>query len=329
MLPTGEQKLSWEQAAAAALEQFGIAYSGLDWLAFTHNAVFRVQMADGALVLRLSPLDERRVLLGESEVLWLRAVQAAGLHVPPPLAYGAVPAYAVYALLARHLPGETRPADSVTPEDLRRVGTWLGRLHTFSTQFIPPPGFTRPRLDAEGLFGAGGVYDPGAGAQLFSAAQQQIFAQVAARVAAAMAAATTAPDTGRGVFGMIHGDLLLKNILFTAGDIAALDWEYCGWGDYLYDLTPLLWQLRDHPQAAALDAGLRAGYSAVRPLDIAQHAALETLLAGRHLASIRWIAANREHPAVAGRAAEIIAGRSAELQAFLHTGRLARRGQTF
>ncbi|MBK8136896.1 MAG: hypothetical protein IPK52_13880 [Chloroflexi bacterium] len=49
---------------------------------------------------------------------------------------------------------------------------------------------------------------------------------------------------------------------------------------------------------------------------------LETLVAGRFVASCRWVAAHREHPAYRGKVESILAERAARLAGFLETGAL-------
>ena len=119
--------------------------------------------------------------------------------------------------------------------------------------------------------------------------------------------------------------LLLKNILFHEGEVRALDFEYCGWGYYLYDLTPLLWQLKPQNRYPQLEQALWDGYTSIRPLTQRHRELLETFIAGRQVASMRWIAANRQNPHVVGKVEAILTQRTAELQAFLETGKLNRR----
>src|SRR5690606_19497410 len=82
-------------------------------------------------------------------------------------------------------------------------------------------------------------------------------------------------------FGLIHGDFLLKNILFHNNEVRALDFEYCGWGYYLYDLTPILWQLKPQARYPQLEQALWDGYSSVRALTQQHRDLLETFIAGR------------------------------------------------
>ncbi|MCA9912607.1 MAG: phosphotransferase, partial [Anaerolineae bacterium] len=155
---------------------------------------------------------------------------------------------------------------------------------------------------------------------IFTGAQLLTMQEVAGKVHAAM------QNLGRGEeeFGIIHADLLLHNILFHEGEARGLDWEYSGWGYFLYDLTPLLWQMKPLPNYAEIQAALWDGYTSIRPLTEEHRNLLETLIAGRQVASMRWVAANQRNPHYAGKVERILAQRTAELRNFLDTGTLNR-----
>ncbi|MEO0562313.1 MAG: phosphotransferase, partial [Chloroflexota bacterium] len=178
----------------------------------------------------------------------------------------------------------------------------------------------RPRLDYEGLFGSGAAYDPKAGAKYISDEAQRTLDQVAAQVQRVMSEMDKDHDT----FGMIHGDFIFKNTLFSEdGAVRAVDFDDCGHGYYLYDLAVPLLFYKGLPGYADLKAALWAGYIEVRPLPTTYREHLETLIAGRYVASCRWVAGNADHPSLRGGAREIIDERAAELRAFLDTGVLA------
>ncbi len=141
-----------------------------------------------------------------------------------------------------------------------------------------------------------------------------------------MAAIDRGPDT----FGLIHGDLLAKNILHCADQPAALDFEYCGWGYYLYDLAPLLWQLKgERPDDyCQLEEAMWAGYTSKTGLDERMRAHLEVFIAARQLASCRWLLANAGHPALREIAPKLLEDRTSELRDFLKTGVLNRKSLT-
>ena len=131
-------------------------------------------------------------------------------------------------------------------------------------------------------------------------------------------------------FGLIHADLLSKNALFGRNGVAALDFEYSGWGYFDYDLAPLLWELRGERPAdyARLEDALLEGYRSARRDARIDREALEAFVAARQLASCRWLLQNRHHPHLRSATPDLIRQRAAELEYFLNGGVLQRRSPT-
>ncbi len=309
--------------AQAFLAQMGRSNAQVSWLAQTHHPVMQVD-DDKRYTLHLYASDaiHRDALQAQHRVQ--RAVNQAGLCVPQPVQV--VTDESQIAALYTYVEGESRSVEALTAEDVRRIGGYLARLHRITLTVQP-----RPRFDVEGLFGERGAYalDDDT-ATCFTAEQRAIMQQVIQRVREAMQTLSQHDDE----FGLLHADLLLQNVLFrrdapddTAGTtLCALDWEYCGYGYYLYDLTPLLWQLKPLPAYRVFQKALWQGYTAVRPLRGYHVDVLETFIAARQVASLRWVAQNRQLPAYRERVSGIIATRIAELTHFLQTGTLQRRG---
>jgi Ser/Thr protein kinase RdoA (MazF antagonist) len=330
-----EQKAWWYQLAHSVLEQhLGIIGSNVEWLAYTHHPVFAVILENQQWVLHLYPHSLISWDRLDAMQYWLNRVHNDGaLSVPQvekfssghpmivPLKLGERSSW-VNAVLMKHLEGEIREASQIQVEEITKIGVFLARYHSFSannSHQINPIHFTD--LSWEGLFGDKGSYPLSeASKTLFTSQQLNVMDTIAQVVKSAM------DELGQGEseFGLIHGDLLLKNILFHEGDVRALDFEYCGWGYYLYDLSPLLWQLKPLANYKELEEALWQGYSSIRPLTEQHRQLLETFIAGRQVASMRWVAANQHNPAYQGKVESILRQRTAELQGFLETGILKR-----
>jgi Ser/Thr protein kinase RdoA (MazF antagonist) len=201
----------------------------------------------------------------------------------------------------------------------------LATLHDFSAGYVPPAGFDRPHLDWEGLFGARSTYNPGDGGQIIQPDQLAVMDAVAERVRQVMRRL----DEEDASFGLIHADFIAKNMLFTADRVCAIDFDDCAFGYYLYDLAPVLLQYSPLPGYADLKDALWQGYTARRPLPARYRDDLETFVAGRHVASMRWIAGNLHNPRIRERAPQILIDRTDELRGFLETGVLARKSEIF
>ncbi len=335
------QKTFWLRLGYAAVRRWNLRLKGLSWLGYTHNAVFKASVVGGDYVLRLHPPGRIKAPQLRSELQWLRAIRRR-TSLMAPFPHSAVidgeerlfapvihdrlpPPHIAYASLFEYLPGAAKSAQAMSLDEVFRIGMYLGKLHT-AGQFMPPPDFSRPRLNWEGLFGRHSPYHPGENAHVIQAGQAEVFEQVARRLQTAMRALGEGADG----FALIHADLLAKNILFHQDVPAALDFEYSGWGYCLYDLTPLLWQFKGERAAdyEGLEAALWSGYVSIRPQADAEREWLETFIAGRQLASCRWLAVNHHHPAVRDAAPPLLAQRTRELEGFLDTGELQRRSKT-
>ncbi|MFW5691684.1 MAG: phosphotransferase enzyme family protein [Chloroflexota bacterium] len=314
------ERLTW--LARDAATSYGLKIDALDLSAYTNNAVFRLTSGKHDYALRVHRPGHKPLAWVESEAAWRTALFAAGLNVPEPLGgvyTGRLMDYTepVHCTLSRWIEGAPRTLTDLHDTDLELIGVFARQLHTVSQSFDPPPGFDRPHLDWGGLFGAGGPYDPGAGMRYFDGPQRAVIARVTAQVRQVM----NRLGRDRQHYGLIHADLIAKNLLFdAAGNLAVVDFDECAYGYYLYDLTPLIWLARGTTGQARVAAALWRGYNAVEPLDAAAREALDTFVMARHVASCRWVAGNADHPAIRGQAEKIIAERVDEMRHYLMDG---------
>ena len=323
-------------AAETVLPQFGLVDADVTPLMYINNAVFAVDHRSGQYALRLHRRGHKRAEWIDSEMRWLGDLcDQTDLCVPRPIATqdGALRTQVQVEGLDEPLPcvlvtwveGDSCPPEIITPKHAAQIGEFLARLHHFSAAYAPPAGFARPRLDWEGLFGERSPYNPGDGAQMIQPEQVAVMDAVAERVRQVMQAL----DTDESGFGLIHADLIAKNTLFTDDQVCAIDFDECAFGYYLYDLAPVLLQYSPLPGYGDLKDALWTGYTGIRPLPAHDRDHLETFVAGRHVASMRWIVGNLHNPRIRERAPQILADRTDELRAFLETGVLARKSEIF
>lgn len=335
-----EEKRFWLALAHEVIQHWRLGAVHLDWLGYSGNAVFKVGAPGGSYVLRMHLPGRVRADYLASELSWLRYLRAhTSLLAPVPLPLPGNESDALYyahrlapqepdvvlCCLFEYLAGESKPAQDLSSADLYALGIYLGTLHQ-DGQFEAPSGFARPKMQAETMFGAGSLYAIRDASIALTAQQADIFERVQTRLRAEMAGIARNSSS----FGLIHGDLLAKNILFRAGTPVALDFEYCAWAFFLYDLAPILWQLKgerpgDYPQ---LEEALWRGYTAKTGIDMRARDRLEVFIAARQLASCRWLLAHAAHPEMRALAPRLLADRTQELRGYLETGLLQRRSLT-
>jgi Ser/Thr protein kinase RdoA (MazF antagonist) len=315
------------QLAVDALDYYDLSHAEFHLHSYTNNAIYRVINGQACYALRIHRPGHKRLAWIRSELTWLDAIRCeTDLCVPEP--FGSVyagqldgVAQPVICDLFGWIDGKSLQPDAISLEHVSAIGSFAAHLHNLSAKFHPPRGFERPRLDWDGLFGSESPYRSAGETQFFSQEQRKVLDDVAQRVKAVMAAL----DSNTAGFGLIHADLLPKNVIQrNCGEtnICLTDFDDCAFGYFLYELAPLLWVYREDRRYDDVRAALVSGYIAVRALPESHQDYLETFVAARHVASCRWVAGNAQHPDYRDRAPQIIAGRIDELRRFLSSGKL-------
>ena len=197
-----------------------------------------------------------------------------------------------FALL-RWVPGEIREAPGAA--DLSQVGRLAAGMHDHAERYRPPDASAPPRWDWNWPFGASApLWEEGEA--FYSAGEMAVFEGVARR------AFEDLEDLGHGigVFGPIHRDLTLKNLLFGGRDgarreaVGATDFDQSGLGHYLFDLSVVLralrplWRRTGSPELTEGRAreALFEGYERVRGLPADHERRLDTFDAMQKVAAV-------------------------------------------
>lgn len=134
--------------------------------------------------------------------------------------------------LVRWVPGEHKEAEDLQPEDASLLGSYIARLHRHAEGYGVPEGSAFPRWDWESTFGEA-AHLWRTGPAFYSASEMETFRAIARHVREDLEAL----GNNRDVFHIIHGDIKPDNFVFRRGTVAAIDFEACGWGHYLFDLS--------------------------------------------------------------------------------------------
>jgi Ser/Thr protein kinase RdoA (MazF antagonist) len=287
---------------------YPLAIERVEFLAQTHHTVYRVWAQEGHFVLRLYKTDTplARVTREVELLSILKIYNLPQVHI-------AIDGQSItsfnqqYAILQDYVNGQHRTLQDIRSEDVALIGRWLGRLHALNLHTDE-----QQRYDVAGLFGEQGVYPI-----------KELSDEHQARVQVLLKHFDVFWQTPRPTC-LLHGDCLLHNILFDKQQVRLIDVEYSAEGYPLYDLAPLLWQLKTHPDYNALKQAYWQSYSQAYPQ--LQHAEsnLELMIAMRQLASMVWVAQNSKQSYIYPHAQRIIEHRLLELEAYLHTGELQR-----
>lgn len=302
--------------AIKAMDNYDVAGPRLELVAHGENTTFRVISSDGVLdaVSDSAELDGQYLLRVHrptrhgrdvdsqtaitSELEWLVALRAdTSLAVPEPVrAVGGglttmatadgVDGSRVCSLL-RWMKGRNHN-HSARPVHLYRLGGLLAQLHDHADQWRVPDGFVRIRWDHEAYFGNTMVYGNVAAAdawKLLPRNLQRDFAAVADEVGVVMQQLGQGPN----VFGLIHADAHLDNVLFEGQQARLIDFDDCGFGYRIYDVAVALWELRHRDDYPIFNEAFVRGYTEHRPLPAEQMEHLDAFIAAREVAFGLWL----------------------------------------
>ena len=291
------------------LEEYDLVPTKLSQITVASNTIYRISTAcSGEYVLRMtSPKschgsDEIR-----SEIAWLHALDRdTDIGIPAPIAKAdgsyvtdvSVPGASetVGCAVYRWVPGVMLD-DARTPDNVKRLGVLMARLHEHASTFSPPDGFRIRTYDS--VFPYANESFPnveplvlfGAKASSFLSAEHQKIYTVAHNI--------VAEEVDRLIHGseplrVIHNDLHVWNVKVTQERIYALDFEDMMWGMPQQDIATTLYYLRWLDTYGTYLHAFRAGYESVRPWPEDRDGQIETLIMGRMLLLANYVAASED-----------------------------------
>ncbi len=250
------------------------------------NAVWEVALPDGArAALRLHRPGYQSEAAIRSELWWCGALAARGLPVPAPVPRpdgaltGVAPSGRVVSVVS-WVEGEPIGAAGVplagTPaaqaEVHHALGRLLARIHAATDALVPPPWFTRPRWDREGLVGEAPLWGRFWEHPALSPTDRGVLLAARGYLSARL----------DGPLAPIHADVLRENVLAGPRGLSLIDFDDSGTGLRLYDLGTVLSQCLGEPAFPEIRAALMQGYGT------ADLAAVEAMTLMRCCASVGW-----------------------------------------
>lgn len=281
----------------ALLRRHGVRADALRCVARLDCEVWRVRPKSGPdLALRIYPASHQDLAAIDTELDWLEALAAAGLHVPVPQRGTAGERRhrrpdGRHAVLLTWLTGRQHDR-GLTPRRLHAVGRFTGAMHRVATA-LGAAGRVRTERAAAPLDLPAWAAGTRAGMQRLSPTHRALLRDAAARLH------DTIETFGRGpeAWGLVHGDLHPWNLLFVRGAAGAIDFTDCGMGHHAMDLAATLQYLRhplaghhDHrPQYTALHDALLQGYEAEHTPAPHLHEQASVLVVARLFLTLGWI----------------------------------------
>jgi Ser/Thr protein kinase RdoA (MazF antagonist) len=286
-------------ALASLLPAYGLADSRLELINRSENTTFRVDPAAGGVpaVLRLYRVAQRADAEILSELDWMEALRAeAGVSTPRALARQdgqristvTLPSGAAAScVLFEHLSG-VEPAPEGLALWFERLGGISAKIHRHGRAWRRPSSFQRPLFNYVTLIGPRAVWGSWERAPGLDESAVAMLRQVAEQISKRLAEYGQTPDR----FGLIHGDLRLANLLVDGPRIHVIDFDDCGTGWFLYDLSTSISLIEHLPEAESLVQAWLHGYQRLVPLANVHIEMVRHLIMMRRLQVLSWFGRN-------------------------------------
>jgi Ser/Thr protein kinase RdoA (MazF antagonist) len=173
-----------------------------------------------------------------------------------------------------------------------RLGELTARMHGHAKSWRLPVGFRRKRWDLNGMVGPNGFWgswraaiglDPSGvvileGALEFIRRRLERFGESA------------------DVFGLVHADLRLANLLVDGTHLRIIDFDDCGFSWFLYDFATAVSFIEHEPIVPDLLRAWCTGYRKACPLSAEHQAEIPTFVVLRRILLTAWLASHAEVP---------------------------------
>ena len=303
-LPLAERARRLRALATAALARWGVRDCVPEILKVRENAVFRVQTAEGqSAVFRVHRHGYHSDAALRSELAWLVALHGDGIPVPAVVPSAAGEAFEIVQAagvpeprqvdMLTWMPGfpigtieeGLNPAITDVPAVFENVGRLAARLHNQAEAWAPPTGFVRHAWDREGLVGPEPLWGRFWEAAVLGVGERRLIDRARAQVHDDL----TAYGRPSRRYGLIHADLNLDNMLFDGERVIPLDFDDCGFGWHLFDLSTVWTLFLGSDLAETMRSGVVEGYRHERDLPDEALAHMPLFELGRAFTYLGWV----------------------------------------
>ena len=313
--------------AEQALAQYDISPGAtLRLLNLSENATYLVTDGDEQSILRVHRRDYHRPHEIESELDWLAALQTdSDVTVPSvlPARDGrrlvTVPDHG--STTARHVvrfamvDGVEPDENTLTCADFRTLGRITAALHDHARTWPRPTGFGRFAWDWEHSLGASPRWGRWQDADGVGPGERELLERAQTLLAQRLTEYGTGPD----VYGLIHADLRLANLLVDPAEsrITVIDFDDCGFGWYFYDFGTAVSFIEDDPALPEWQAAWASGYRTRRDLAAADEDMLASFVLLRRLLLLAWMGSHSHSRESATKAISYAAGSATLAERYL------------
>lgn len=183
----------------------------------------------------------------------------------------------------------SEPADN-DAAGFEKLGETAAKMHAHVKSWLSPPWFERHTWDFETSLGRTphwGRWQDGMG---MTPDIEAVLSKAVAVIEQRLERFGKGPD----VFGLVHGDMRLANLLIDDGIVKVIDFDDCGFSWFLYDCATTVSFFEDAPEVPDLIAAWVRGYRRFGKLSAEQEAEIETFVMLRRILLVAWIGSHSE-----------------------------------
>lgn len=291
-----------EALAARAVRRFDLPSGTVPTLInVSENATYRLDGAEtgGRWALRVHREGYHSRTAIASELAWLAALKEAGAaNVPAPLrgrdgehiqcvAAGGLPRPRNVVLFAWETGAEPTANDAAGFE---KLGETTARMHAHVRAWKRPAWFERHTWNFDTSLGATphwGRWKDGMG---MTPEIEKVLGAAVALIERRLARFGSGPE----VFGLVHGDMRLANLLMDGGTVKVIDFDDCGFSWFLYDCATTVSFFEDAPEVPELIKAWVRGYRRFGKISPEEETEIATFVMLRRILLVAWIGSHSE-----------------------------------
>ncbi len=297
--PAGHRQI--DELAIRALGRYGLPpASTVRLINISENVTYRVDDPEsgGRFAMRVhrDGYHSRRAIA--SELAWVRALRQSGTVVTPAPVAGLdgdiIQTMALEGALPRNVvlfgweDGAEPAANDVA--GFEKLGETAALMHAHVKTWVRPPWFERHTWDFETSLGS----TPHWGRWRDGMGMTPEIAAVFDESVGVIAQRLSRIGTGDGVFGLVHGDMRLANLLMDGGIVKVIDFDDSGFSWYLYDCATTVSFFEHEPEVPDLIKAWVRGYRRIGSLSAEEEAEIATFVMLRRILLVAWIGSHAE-----------------------------------
>lgn len=292
----------FDDIARRALAEYDLQGCTLAFIRHSDNATFKVENPGSEpFLLRIHiPITTAMGAHGadpemiNSELLWLEALsQDTDLVLQKPVRNRAgelvtritveAAGGPVNCTLLHWLAGQPYHRDLESEATACQIGTILGKMHLHASQWKLPDGFIRPKRDLAYFVRMLNSLKPALADGRISPPDYAEFETSIGLLGDMMCLL----NDDRQTCGIIHADAHKGNLLYDAGEIRLIDFSFCAWGDFMFDMGICLSDMKEELHPAFMKS-----YTDLRSLPDSYQKLIEGFFIGSMIGTFSFLVSN-------------------------------------